>query len=78
MSKTKEKIISIGDIKQEKATQSAKNRAGGGKDVEVDILSTVEVEFTKDFRKMKKGTKARVSVLAYEFYNKNKVVNKIG
>lgn len=72
------KIITTKDVKQEKAAQSAKNRAAGGKDVEVSVLDTVNVRFTDDFGKhIKKGHEQRMSVLAFEVYDKNGVVEKI-
>lgn len=78
MSEVKNKgKVSVKDVKQEKAAQSAKNRAGGGKDVEVSILDTVKVRFTKDYGKMKKGHTQSISPLAYEVYDKNSCVEKI-
>lgn len=72
-----EKVIKTSDVKAEKAEQSKKNAANGGKPVEVSILDTVNVKFKKDFGKMKKGQTYRISQLAYEVYDKNGVVEKI-
>lgn len=78
MSETKkESTTTVADVKKEKAEQSRKNRLNGGKDVVVSITDTVNVRFTKDFLKMKKGHTQRISQLAYEMYNKNKCVEKI-
>lgn len=75
--KESKKAVTVKDVKQEKADQSKNNRLSGGKDVVVDILSTVEVRFTKDFVKMKKGAIRRISPLMFEVYSKNGVVEKI-
>jgi hypothetical protein len=78
MAETKvSKTITVKDVKQEKADQSKANRANGGADVVVDVLSTVNVKFKKDFGKMKKDKTYRISQLAYEVYDKNGVVEKI-
>lgn len=76
-SKKEVKATTVKDVKLEKAEQSRKNRNAGGKDVEVSILDIVNVRFTKDFKRMKKGKLARISRLAYEVYDKNNCVEKI-
>ncbi len=76
-SKKESKSVTVKDVKLEKAEQSKKNRASGGKDVEISILDVVNVRFTKDFKRMKKGKIARISRLAFEVYDKNNCVEKI-
>lgn len=47
-----------------------------GKDHEVDIAKNIAVEFTADFRHIKKGQKQTISRVAYDFYNANGVVKE--
>lgn len=77
MAESKQKKVTVKDVKLEKAEQSKKNRQAGGKDVEVSITDIVNVRFTKDFGKMKKDQTARISQFAFEVYDKNKCVEKI-
>lgn len=74
---TEKKETTVQDVKDSKAAQSKKNRQAGGSDVEISVIDTVNVRFTKDFKEMKKGHSQRVSMLAFEFYDKNGVVEKI-
>ena len=60
-----------------KAEQSAENKRKGGSDVEVSLVDTHKVRFTKDFGFMKKGAEATVSDVAYQIYNGKGVVEKI-
>jgi len=47
-----------------------------GKDHEVDIAKNIAVEFTADFKHIKKGQKQTISRVAYDFYNANGVVKE--
>lgn len=72
------KVYTTKDIKKELAEQSKKNKSNGGKNVEVSVLDTVNVRFTKDFGKhIKKGHEQKMSILSFKVYDKNGVVEKI-
>ena len=69
--------VTVEEVLQEKAKESKESISNGGKEVEISLTDIVNVEFIKDFGFMKKGDKASISPLAYEVYDKNKVVKKI-
>lgn len=62
---------------EEKGAESAKNRASGGKDVSISLTNKTKVEFTKDYKGIKKGHTQEVSDVAYEIYKKADVVKKV-
>lgn len=80
MSKTEKKektIVNLQDVLQEKAEQSAKNLQGGKEEVKVSLKELIKVIFKEDFRHMKKDQVADISSLAFDFYQKVGVVDKI-
>lgn len=62
---------------EEKAAKSAENLAKGGKEVEIDLVSTIEGRITKDFGFFKKGHVQHFSPAAFEIYDKKGVVEKV-
>lgn len=69
--------VTVLDVMEEKAEMSAKNRSKGGEDVKVSLTDTVKVRFTSDYGYMRAGQTATISALAFEIYDRNKVVEKI-
>ena len=69
--------VTVEEVLQDKAEQSKKNIANGGKEEEISLIDLVKVEFIKDYGHMKKGQIETISPLAYEIYDKNKAVKKI-
>jgi hypothetical protein len=61
---------------EELAAQSSDNRKLGSPDVEIDLIATHTVKFTKDFGFIKKGSVLTISDTAYNIYKKADVVQK--
>jgi len=62
---------------QEKGQESATRRKNQESDVEVSLLDTHKVKFTKDFGFMKKDRVETISQMAFEIYTKAGVIEKI-
>lgn len=80
MAKLEDKSDSTGvtqDFYNEKAAQSLSNRAAGGSDVEISLVDTHTVRFKQDFGFMKKDSVYTISEMAYQVYDKKKLVEKV-
>lgn len=69
--------VTVKDVIEDKAKQSAINVKNGNKNVIVKLDGKVKVRFTSDYGFMKKGKEATISDLAYDVYSKAGVVEKI-
>lgn len=65
------------DFYNEKAAQSKENRLSGGSDVEINLTDTHTVKFKQDFGFMKKDVIYTISEMAYQVYDKKKLVEKV-
>ena len=64
--------FSLGDVYSDYKDAAEKALSG---EVLVNLLDSIDVEFTSDFKKIKKGTKLTgISRVAYDLYDKNGVV----
>lgn len=61
---------------EELAAQSFENQKEGKPHVEIDLIATHNVKFTKDFGHIKKGSLLRISDTAFNIYNKAGAVQK--
>lgn len=62
----------------EKAQQSKDNRlSGNNNDVEISLVDTHTVRFKENFGFMEKGKEYTISEMAYQVYDKKKLVEKV-
>jgi len=65
--------VSLKDVYAGYAEKATKNE-----DFEINLLTTYDVEFTKDFKTIKKGHKMfGISQVAFDLYDANGVVKKL-
>ncbi len=65
-------VFSLSDVYSDYADAAANDPS---KEVLINLLDSLDVEFTADFRTIKKGTKlSGISRVAFDLYNKNGVV----
>lgn len=69
--------VGLSDIYKGYGKQSADNVAKGGKNIVINVRDIKEVEFTEDFKVFKKGAMAKVSKVAFDYYNANKVIKEL-
>ncbi len=66
------KVFGLSDVY---ADYKEKAKETPSQEVLINLLDSIDVEFTEDFRNIKKGHKLfGISRVAYDLYNKNKVV----